>query len=625
MTTVTLSGAPASSVAAIRPSTAVRMLVVRHQLLDPAVGHRPVRPSEHSRNRSPARTRRDTRRAPGRFAADRPGDGAGRLAFGQLAGLGQAVIARQLLEPPVAQPVDPAVAAHSTAQRVPRTSSATTVLPLCTGVVRRARSARTRWSFTSRIRSPTRSTRSARSSRPGMKSASASQTIRLATSPSLWPPRPSATAHSPTSGRSRNESWLICRTLARRRSRRPTGTAAASDRRSAPPAPRRPGRRAPAPIASDARSTRRRAARRSVSGCGSPLAIRQLGSTIADPSVHHSTERLVERRQALRDAAARTPAPSCAGDPSGICQLAGRCRRESAPPPSATTTRGRRRADVERRARGSPRARRSPRSRSRSAASVSTASCSARVEERLERRRGGDHAGVRRQLGDERQVKVAADAIDARHHQADDRRGAERARGAGEAPRRAGQVDVEPAVAERSRGSRRCTPAARRPRRRRTRPTRAGAGNRRGSAACRRSRLPSRTRGHVCAPASRSSAAELLQRRACRTDSGGSRRRSARLRVVTRRARHVSVVARVGLALSARRRRSAATTPTARSSSMLVGARRRVLERRRRRPASGPATSSPAAAARRAVLERLPVDLEDEPRAPVSSSDRGHA
>ena len=56
-----------------------------------------------------------------------------------------------------------------------------------------------------------------------MTSASASHTIRLATSPLLCPPRPSATPQMPTSVRSMNESWLISRTQ--------PGSLAAADRK----------------------------------------------------------------------------------------------------------------------------------------------------------------------------------------------------------------------------------------------------------------------------------------------------------------------------------------------------------------------------------------------------------
>src|ERR1044071_598291 len=71
------------------------------------------------------------------------------------------------------------------------------------------------------------------------------------------------------------------------------------------------------------------------------------------------------------------------------------------------------------------------------------------VEETRSLRGDRQHARRRGQWRHERQRKVAADAVDARHHQAGYRRGTADARRAGEAPGRTCQVDVEPAIAER--------------------------------------------------------------------------------------------------------------------------------------------------------------------------------
>ena len=101
-----------------------------------------------------------------------------------------------------------------------------------------------------------------------------------------------------------------------------------------------PRRRAPAPAATRAAATSRRASAPNMSGAGSPLTIRQLGSTIDDPSVHHNIERVVQRRQRDATAAARTPAPSSSAEPIGNCQLRARRRRGRAAATGSSTTGG---------------------------------------------------------------------------------------------------------------------------------------------------------------------------------------------------------------------------------------------------------------------------------------------
>ena len=75
--------------------------------------------------------------------------------------------------------------------------------------------------------------------------------------------------------------------------------------------------------------------------------------------------------------------------------------------------------------------------------------CSAVSKNRFDAGCRGDECRVGRKLGDECQRKVASNLIDAWRDHADDGQRSARARGAGEAPRRAGEVDVEPAAAER--------------------------------------------------------------------------------------------------------------------------------------------------------------------------------
>ena len=267
----------------------------------------------------------------------------------------------------------------------------------------------------------------------------------------------------------------------------------------------------------------RRAARRKRPAAGSPLTIRQLGSTTADPSVHHSDQRLVDRRQGASSSCSKTRA-----------RLPSRRRAAVATgrlPPRSTDSR---RAGLERRraaARADTRAARraattcsSKRSKStRSAASVSITSRSAASKNDAARVAASTGLTSVRQLRDERQGKIPADAIDARRHQADDRRGPARA-GARTRIATPGWSDRRRASGRRApAGSPPGTPAATRPRRRRRRRTRAGAGSRRGSAACRRTRPHDASM--VTAPVSRSGTAASSR---CRTGCGWSGRRRSR-------------------------------------------------------------------------------------------------
>ena len=85
------------------------------------------------------------------------------------------------------------------------------------------------------------------------------------------------------------------------------------------------------------------------------------------------------------------------------------------------------------------------------------------VEKRCRRGGGGEQAHVLGQLGDERQREIAPDLVDARRHQADDRCGTARARAADKAPRRAREVHVEPALAQRGAACRQTFPQPARP------------------------------------------------------------------------------------------------------------------------------------------------------------------
>ena len=180
------------------------------------------RPSRAGTGRRPAR-RRDRRRAPRRLAPDGAGDGVCFLAAVRI-GFGDAVIARELFEPPGPPAIDAAVACPqhgaSSPARQQRDDRAAAAAPRSRRdapsadqvVVHLADALARHVDESSKLEIGARM------------SASASQTMRLATSPSLCPPEP--VGHHPQSnlGRSTNASWLICAT-------RPTSVAAADRNR----------------------------------------------------------------------------------------------------------------------------------------------------------------------------------------------------------------------------------------------------------------------------------------------------------------------------------------------------------------------------------------------------------
>ena len=152
--------------------------------------------------------------------------------------------------------------------------------------------------------------------------ASASQTMWLATSPSRWPPRPSATAHTPISGRSMKASSLMLRAPGPRRSRPPTGSPTApcsSDRhlrRS------RRYRRAPTPTATATAPTRRPATPRT---CPARQTLRDQATRLDRRRPFGPPQRQRRRTSTTiaATAAARTPARAPPSDPIGICHDVG--------------------------------------------------------------------------------------------------------------------------------------------------------------------------------------------------------------------------------------------------------------------------------------------------------------
>ena len=183
-----------------------------------------------------------------------------------------------------------------------------------------------------------------------------------------------------------------------------------------------------------------------VLGCGKPFAIRQLGSTTDDPSVHHNTRgSYIDDNRC--DSNCSKIGASCAAEPIGICHGC------------ALFADHRRRGRVEHHSRrkGDRRRAHSPssttRSSKRSKSTSSAASVSMSRRSALSKKGAASVAAAIRltspgQLGDERQREIASDAIDARHHQPDDRCGTAGPRRADEAPGRAREIDVEPALAE---------------------------------------------------------------------------------------------------------------------------------------------------------------------------------
>ena len=122
----------------------------------------------------------------------------------------QDVVARELLQPPFRNRLRPASSGPEHRTRRSAREQRDHVLAALDRVSRACRRAY-ELIVTSHTRCRTTSISSSKLA-PTLTSASASHTIRLATSPSLCPPRPSATPQMPTSVRSMNESWLISRT-----------------------------------------------------------------------------------------------------------------------------------------------------------------------------------------------------------------------------------------------------------------------------------------------------------------------------------------------------------------------------------------------------------------------------
>ena len=353
-----------------------------------ASGTMRVRPSEHSRNRSPARTSsRSKSRRKRRLDSDGPRDGIRHLPPGGPIRLLDAMVARQLLQPPRSPSIDPAVAGPEDRAAHPRTSNTTTVLALRSVDDRAARRAKQvivhasnagLGVFDRLVEAPS-----------GAMSASASQTIRLATSPSRCPPRPSATAQRPTSGRSTKASSLILRT-------RPTSVAAADRKRNGAAGSAHASVRArwnACRCAREPRTTRaaprsRRASHRTCSAAASP---ERSGNWARPPTSPRSTTSRAARRSMTSEktAAARTTAPGFRDTPIGICQQSGDAPFTMAPAAASSTIS----VGTSNAARSSPSAmtRSSKRSKSTSsAASVSMTRRSALLEEgRRLGRRGG--------------------------------------------------------------------------------------------------------------------------------------------------------------------------------------------------------------------------------------------
>ena len=194
---------------------------------------------------------------------------------------------------------------------------------------------------------------------------------------------------------------------------------------------------------------------------------------------------------------------------------------------------------------------------------------------------------------------------------------------ADEAPGRAREIQVEPALAQRLRGLPAGIPAARRPTRRRTRPTRAGAGNRRGLAA-----LPNSPTSTDC-PGTRSPSAAVDRCRirlhirtaaiACAANGSCPARRRfdghQGPMVLDSKAEHGRARRRRAAAPCVRR--SCETTPTDPSNSMTPGRRRPLgprTWRRRRRPSWTGPRRHPRGLGARLHVEHLAVDIDVEPR-----------
>ena len=270
----------------------------------------------------------------------------------------------------------------------------------------------------------------------------------LATSPSRWPPSPSATAHTPISGRSTNASSLILRdspTSLAAADRKPTGVASSvssSTRISrvalvstrADTGRQRYCAQVPS---SSATNVRRIAAGPSRSGSSArpPTTLR----STTTPAARTSTT-------SAATAAARRSRASSAVEPIGICQAWVPSANSAAAAGSSTTRGGRVIASSD-----------SPRSTTCSSKLLEIDVFGRQrlddqtlrpIEEHRRRRDDGDRIDVVGQLGDERQREIPADAIDAGHHQADHRGRAAGPGRADEAPGRARQIDVEPALAQ---------------------------------------------------------------------------------------------------------------------------------------------------------------------------------
>ena len=254
--------------------------------------------------------------------------------------------------------------------RCPARAATTTVLPLRSPRSDRS-GANSRWSLTSCIRSRAASIVSSKLA-SGAKSASASQTIRLATSPSLWPPSPSATTQRPDL-RPFDERVLV--DLAHPADVAGRGRSKAERRlvvRHERPA-------ACAPVSTRAGTGRHRCcAHEPSSSAANVSGLRQAPGDQATrlddrgalgPPDH---QRVVHGTTAGATAAVRTPARAASAEPIGICQHAcGSPFRTSAAARSSTTrggllTKAELVGELESRARRSSRNRRTPPRASRS-------------------------------------------------------------------------------------------------------------------------------------------------------------------------------------------------------------------------------------------------------------------
>ena len=307
---------------------------------------------------------------------------------------------------------------RATAHSAPRISRTTTVLPVLAPRSDRAE-VRSRWSLTSLHAGANALRSSPRSQAPGKNRPSASHTIRLATSPSVCPPRPSATTHSPISGP------LEKRVLVD--AAHPADVGRAAERAGE----RAPGVGAVVLVGSGASITCRHGA----PAIAGPRAIEECREGVgmwADPSpsgnwARRPTTRRSTTSRPARRASTRRCDRSCDQTepklidrpqrhlPAAISPLLaeqGRRACDRASPAAAVS----RNANVS--------ARRRPRA---SNWSKSSSSCGQGLDHELfglfEKRAtfsGGDEhpERSRSRFDDERQRKVAADAIDARHHHA---------------------------------------------------------------------------------------------------------------------------------------------------------------------------------------------------------------